>query len=82
MQLPDQMTAVEITAPGEPGVLKAAQRDMPKVGPDEVLIEVAAAGRQPARRVAAAGHVSAAARHDGHTGARDRRHGRRGRQST
>jgi NADPH2:quinone reductase len=44
MQLPDQMTAVEITAPGEPGVLKPAQRDMPKVGPDEVLIEVAAAG--------------------------------------
>src|SRR3954466_10245592 len=44
MQLPDQMTAVEITAPGEPGVLKPAQRDMPKVGPDEVLVEVAAAG--------------------------------------
>ena len=44
MQLPDQMTAVEITAPGEPGVLKPAQRDMPKVGADEVLIEVAAAG--------------------------------------
>ena len=44
MQLPDQMTAVEITAPGEPGVLKPAQRNMPKVGPDEVLIEVAAAG--------------------------------------
>src|SRR5215213_61056 len=44
MQLPDQMTAVEITAPGEPGVLKPAQRDMPKVGPGEVLIEVAAAG--------------------------------------
>jgi NADPH2:quinone reductase len=44
MQLPDQMTAVEITAPGEPAVLKPAQRDLPKLGPEEVLIEVAAAG--------------------------------------
>src|SRR5918911_297551 len=44
MQLPDQMTAVEITAPGEPAVLKPAQRELPKLGPEEVLIEVAAAG--------------------------------------
>ena len=42
MQLPDQMTAVEITAPGEPAVLRPAQRDMPKIGPDEVLVEIAA----------------------------------------
>jgi putative PIG3 family NAD(P)H quinone oxidoreductase len=44
MQLPDQMTAVEITAPGEPSVLKPIQREMPRFGPEEVLIEVAAAG--------------------------------------
>ena len=44
MQLPDQMTAVEITAPGEPAVLKPAQRELPRLGPEEVLIEVAAAG--------------------------------------
>jgi NADPH:quinone reductase len=44
MPLPDQMTAVEITMPGEPDVLKAAQRPTPRFGDDEVLIEVAAAG--------------------------------------
>jgi NADPH:quinone reductase len=44
MPLPDQMTAVEIIMPGEPDVLKAAQRPTPRFGDDEVLIEVAAAG--------------------------------------
>ncbi|WP_375461607.1 NAD(P)H-quinone oxidoreductase [uncultured Enterovirga sp.] len=38
------MTAVEITAPGGPEVLKPATRPRPQPGPGEVLIEVAAAG--------------------------------------
>ena len=42
MPLPARMNAVEITAPGGPEVLKIAQRPMPKVGDEEVLIEVAA----------------------------------------
>jgi len=38
------MQAIEITRPGAPEVLKLSQREMPKPGPGEVLIEVAAAG--------------------------------------
>jgi NADPH2:quinone reductase len=38
------MQAIEITRPGAPEVLKLCQREMPKPGPGEVLIEVAAAG--------------------------------------
>jgi putative PIG3 family NAD(P)H quinone oxidoreductase len=38
------MTAIEITQPGEPDVLKPGTRPMPKPGQGEVLIEVAAAG--------------------------------------
>ena len=44
MPLPDQMTAVEITKPGEPEVLKPTTRPTPRFGDDEVLIRVAAAG--------------------------------------
>jgi NADPH2:quinone reductase len=44
MPLPAEMTAVEITSPGEPDVLKAGKRPLPKIGEDEVLIQVAAAG--------------------------------------
>ncbi len=44
MALPDTMTAIEITKPGEPDVLKPGVRPMPKPGQGEVLIEVAAAG--------------------------------------
>jgi NADPH:quinone reductase len=44
MTLPAEMTAVEITRPGEPEVLKAAKRPLPQPGAGEVLIEVAAAG--------------------------------------
>ncbi len=40
----ETMTAVEITAPGGPEVLKPATRPRPQPGPGEVLIEVAAAG--------------------------------------
>jgi putative PIG3 family NAD(P)H quinone oxidoreductase len=42
--LPETMTAIEITQPGEPEVLKPGTRPMPKPGQGEVLIEVAAAG--------------------------------------
>ncbi|HXE17579.1 MAG TPA: NAD(P)H-quinone oxidoreductase [Stellaceae bacterium] len=38
------MTAIEITKPGEPDVLKPGMRPVPKPGQGEVLIEVAAAG--------------------------------------
>lgn len=42
--LPEQMTAVEITAPGGPEALAPTQRPLPQAGPGEVLIRVAAAG--------------------------------------
>src|SRR5918994_6615305 len=44
MPLPAEMTAIEITSPGEPDVLKPGKRPLPKLADDEVLIEVAAAG--------------------------------------
>ena len=44
MTLPTLMTAIEITQPGPPQVLRAVQRPVPQVGPHEVLIRVAAAG--------------------------------------
>src|SRR4051812_49668406 len=44
MTLPAEMNAVEITSPGEPGVLKLGKRPMPTIANEEVLIEVAAAG--------------------------------------
>ena len=42
--LPATMTAVEITQPGGPEVLKPAARPLPAIKPHEVLIEVEAAG--------------------------------------
>jgi NADPH2:quinone reductase len=42
--LPEQMTAVEISRPGGPEVLKPVKRPLPRPGPGEVLIKVAAAG--------------------------------------
>jgi NADPH:quinone reductase len=44
MPLPEQMTAIVITAPGDPNVLKPMQRPLPPVGPNDVLIKVEAAG--------------------------------------
>ena len=44
MTLPDTMTAIEITAPGGPDVLKPATRPVPQPGPGQVLIRVAFAG--------------------------------------
>jgi putative PIG3 family NAD(P)H quinone oxidoreductase len=43
-KLPDTMTAIEITAPGGPDVLKPCQRPVPVPGDGEVLVKVAAAG--------------------------------------
>ncbi|WP_374730103.1 NAD(P)H-quinone oxidoreductase [Nitratireductor rhodophyticola] len=42
--LPETMTAVAISTPGEPTVLKPEQRDVPKPGEGEILIRVRAAG--------------------------------------
>jgi NADPH:quinone reductase len=42
--LPATMTAIEITEPGGPEMLRPTQRPMPMPGAGEVLIEVAAAG--------------------------------------
>ncbi len=42
--LPEQMTAVEISRPGGPEVLKPVKRPLPRPGPGEVVIKVAAAG--------------------------------------
>lgn len=43
-ELPQNMTVIEITAPGGPETLKPATRPMPKPGAGEVLVKVAAAG--------------------------------------
>ena len=42
--LPTEMTAIEITEPGGPEVLRPARRPLPEPGLGEVLIEVTAAG--------------------------------------
>src|SRR5581483_11097165 len=39
-----KMTAIGIRAPGPPEVLQPIERPIPDIGPDEVLIRVAAAG--------------------------------------
>ncbi len=44
MTLPDTMTAIEITAPGGPEVLRPVTRPVPVPGVGEILIRVAAAG--------------------------------------
>ena len=44
MTLAQMMTAVEITAPGGPEVLKTTMRAVPMPGPGEILIEVTYAG--------------------------------------
>ncbi len=42
--LPETMTAIEISQPGGPEVLKPAKRPVPKPGANELLVKVAAAG--------------------------------------
>ena len=44
MDIPDKMQAIEITGPGGPEVLRLVVRPVPKPGPGEVLVKVAAAG--------------------------------------
>lgn len=44
IDLPNEMKAIEITAPGGPEVLQPTRRAIPRPGPGEVLIKVAAAG--------------------------------------
>jgi NADPH:quinone reductase len=44
MPLPSRMTAVAISAPGGPEVLKPEERDVPKPGESQILVKVAAAG--------------------------------------
>ncbi len=44
MDIPDKMKAVEIREPGGPQVLQLVERPVPKPGPGEVLVKVAAAG--------------------------------------
>lgn len=44
MPLPEKMTAIEITAPGGPEALAPVERPVPRPGPGEVLVRVAAAG--------------------------------------
>jgi putative PIG3 family NAD(P)H quinone oxidoreductase len=44
MDLPDVMTAIEISQPGDPEVLVPVTRPVPKPGPNELLVRVAAAG--------------------------------------
>ena len=43
-KLPENMTAIAISKPGGPEVLVPEQRPVPKPGPNEILIKVAAAG--------------------------------------
>lgn len=44
MDLPETMTAIEVSRPGDPDVLTPTRRPVPAVGIDEVLIAVSAAG--------------------------------------
>jgi len=44
MGIPASMTAIEITNPGEPEVLRQVQRPVPSLGPGDVLVRVEAAG--------------------------------------
>jgi putative PIG3 family NAD(P)H quinone oxidoreductase len=44
MSIPTQMTAIEITMPGGPEVLRAVQRPVPRPADGEVLIRIDAAG--------------------------------------
>jgi NADPH2:quinone reductase len=44
VDIPDKMRCIEIAGPGGPEVLRLAERPVPKPGPGEVLVRVAAAG--------------------------------------
>ncbi len=42
--IPETMSAIEISEPGAPSALRLVSRPVPRIGPEEVLIRVAAAG--------------------------------------
>ncbi|MFC7537764.1 NAD(P)H-quinone oxidoreductase [Sphingomonas sp. GCM10030256] len=44
MDLPETMTAVGVDQPGGPEALRTVERPVPRPGPDELLVKVAAAG--------------------------------------
>ena len=44
MDTPEKMQVIEISEPGDPDVLRLAERPVPRPGPGEVLVRVAAAG--------------------------------------
>ena len=44
VDIPEKMQAIEIAEPGGPEVLRLTERAVPRPGPGEVLIKVAAAG--------------------------------------
>jgi NADPH:quinone reductase len=44
VDIPEKMQAIEIAEPGGPEVLRLAERPVPRPGPGEVLVRVAAAG--------------------------------------
>jgi putative PIG3 family NAD(P)H quinone oxidoreductase len=44
MRVPEHMTAIDIVSPGDPEVLRPVRRPTPRPGPDEVLVQVDAAG--------------------------------------
>ena len=46
--IPATMTVVAISEPGGPRVLKPEHRDVPRPGEGEILIQVRAAGVEPA----------------------------------
>ena len=57
--LPETMTAIEITTPGGPEVLKPTRRPVPRPGEGEVLVAVAAAGVNRPDCAQRAGHYPA-----------------------
>ncbi len=61
-KLPAQMTVIGISKPGGPEVLLPETRAVPAPGPNEILIKVAAAGRQSSRCRPAIRLLPAAAR--------------------
>ena len=62
-RIPARMTAIAITEPGGPRVLKPETRDVPMPGPGEILIRVRAAG---VNRPDVQQRKGAQEHHDGH----------------
>ena len=60
--MPETMTAIEISTPGGPDVLKPKTMPTPKPGAGQILVKVAAAGVNRPDVMQRAGRLSAAAR--------------------